>query len=391
MFSLFPLTVIDRRCYAAIGRPVTLKALEQDMHGFSLWGLSCRPGVHQPSGPGFIHYLFLTQGPEAAAAAAARAGLRPLAAAGPADTAATGAAVCMEGPPAMSCCVMTPAADPFKVQPAAGGRSFEGTPASDHTGKEEQEKQHKNRSCRKPELGAAVAGAAAAASAAALQRRIQAAASHGFTATGALQALPDDQQQALLVGLAVLLRTKVNELQQQDSKFKKYEHFHVWRLLQQVDMDFPVMGRLLGLCPSAVGFFVQHPQVFELVKVVPNKGVKVWDPEDDTAGRVLKTVGGVIRCWLAVGLVRGAGEFLLWGTERGRRLGKPLQERVVEVVKQRGLWQEEEGRQQQQQWEGGSGMLSLEEVVGMVPELMKHYMQVRSASGGRGQLLLSGG
>jgi hypothetical protein len=72
----------------------------------------------------------------------------------------------------------------------------------------------------------------------------------------------------------------------------------------------------------------------------------------------------------------GAAAHLLWGTERGRGLALELREKVLQALKVRGLLGGPGGGQQQP--EIRPGWMSLADVLALVPDNMKHYMQVRN-------------
>ena len=204
----------------------------------------------------------------------------------------------------------------------------------------------------------------------------------GCKPTPALRGMSNHQQQAFVVEVAALLRIAVRERQAGDA------YIPIVEFLKLCEEYHPNVGCLLsgGHFDSAVGFFLCHPEVFEVQQMFFR--AQPWDPVHWKAGRERSPdrFSAPREQKLVVGLKQGglgeirAGVYLLWVNERGQRLGEELQERVLGLVKQRGLW---EGALEEQRQQGRRpGRLSLEEVLQMVPEDMKHYVQVRKGCSG---------
>ena len=207
----------------------------------------------------------------------------------------------------------------------------------------------------------------------------------GCRPTPALRWMSNDQQQAFVVEVAALLRIAVRERQ---ARGHGNTHPPIVEFLKLCEECHPNVGRLLsgGHFNRAVGFFLCHPEVFEVQQMLLR--AQPWDPVHWKAGRERSPdrFSAPREQKLVVGLKQGglgeirAGLYLLWVNERGQRLGEELQERVLGLVKQRGLW---EGALEEQRQQGRRpGRLSLEEVLQMVPEDIKHYVQVRKGCSG---------
>jgi hypothetical protein len=187
-----------------------------------------------------------------------------------------------------------------------------------------------------------------------------------YRTTHALQEMSQDQQQAFVVEVAALLRAATS--QQMRGMQQNLETF-----LNTCKLEHHNVGRLLGSFATALGFFMSHQEVFEVREVGPEYHPR-WDATHWEAGRKSPGSDTMTReRKLSVGLVQDAGEYLLWGTERGHKLGGHLREQVVQVLQGRGLWQEAGATVVSQ----GIG-LSVEDVMRMIPEDMQHYVQVRS-------------
>ena len=201
-------------------------------------------------------------------------------------------------------------------------------------------------------------------------RRSRTLPSGGYRISEALQELSRDQQQAFVVEVAALLRKAIDEQR------VRFSHRHLASFLKTCREEHQNVGRLLGSFNSAIAFFMSFREVFEIRVILRKGGTRAWDPVYWEAGTDSPRADSRSRQQqLIVGLVQQAGEYSLWGNEHGKRLGLEFRERVVEVLKQRGLW-EQKGEEKQLPM-GDPGMLSLEELIGMVPEDMEHYTQVR--------------
>ena len=166
----------------------------------------------------------------------------------------------------------------------------------------------------------------------------------GCKPTPALRGMTDDQQQAFVVEVAALLRIAIRE---QQAMGHGNMHLHIVEFLKLCEQCHSNVCRLLsgGNFNRAVAFFLCHPEVFEVQQMTLR--LQPWDPVHWKAGRERSPgrFSAPREEKLVVGLTQGdlgragAGENLLWVNERGQRLGEELQVRVVEVVKQRGLWE----------------------------------------------------
>jgi hypothetical protein len=196
----------------------------------------------------------------------------------------------------------------------------------------------------------------------------------GCNPTPALMELTQDQQQAFVVEVAGLLRMAIQERSQdQQQRYHPIQAF-----IDRCRVDHANVVRLLseGHFDRALAFFLSHPQVFSLQQATTPQSH--WDPVhwragNQSPGRVLIPRERKLLVGLKAGFVQpGAAAHLLWGTERGRGLALELREKLLQALRVRGLLGGLGGGHQQQ-----PGRMSLADVLVLVPDSMKHYVQVR--------------
>ena len=232
----------------------------------------------------------------------------------------------------------------------------------------------------------ATQGLAAAAKAAGATAAAPTAAAPGamYQTTQAIEDLNKDQHEAVLLDLSALITSSIAEQQQSG---QSHSHIQIAKLMDICNWQKPELAGLLGLFENWVAYLLRYPAIFRLSRIVPGSGCALWDPVDrSTKASVEEEVEDRQLRRHLVTLTGEAGEHLLWSTVHGQKLAVELRGRVVEVVKQRGLWVEGEGKQQRQGQEvkekkGQPEGLSLEEILSMVPKEMEHCIKVRPATG----------
>jgi hypothetical protein len=234
--------------------------------------------------------------------------------------------------------------------------------------------------------GVAAAAAVSACNAAAAARA--AAANTEYLVTSSVLSLSQEQQDGLLAEVAAFLAGSIAE-QRAAQPEKPFHHIQIAKLIDVCNMQKPELAGRLGLFHNWVGYFLGFPEIFSLARIIRHGGCAVWDPHDPLAAAASPEEDEIDRQWRhhLVGLKPGAAERLLWDTALGQRLGGELMEQVVELLKQRGVWEEapaedewRDKREKHSREKRGENMdcdgINLEEVISMVPKELIHCFQV---------------